>query len=357
MRIACFESRARCFFHRKAIASRGTTCWRAVERKHDDSYILKDFWRSVSHASEITLLRKAMERNVQGIVEVIAFEEVMFNGKLDDIRENIMWDFQVGKPMNLKLLLASLDVVESSADSVSEAALPTPSYSPYPSERVSPVGSTSLSRTRSGGAPQASSGSLNRQNPGSSTGLNTNIESIHAPRPKEFRDSPRPTLPPPEFNRVHTRILMRQGRHLTTFAGNSELLWGFHDAIEGHRSLVENDILHRDISTHNIMLSDPSGRSDGKRGFVIDLDLAVQISSEQPSSAPHGAGIIEFKATGVLRGERHTFRHDLESFFYVFLWMCVVDPRLEWRWTPLSKWATGGMLEVAEAKETCLCRV
>lgn len=68
---------------------------------------------------------------------------------------------------------------------------------------------------------------------------------------------------------------MRQGRNLTTFADTTELLWGFHDAIEGHRSLVENDILHRDISINNIMLSDAGDRTDGKRSFVTDLDLAV----------------------------------------------------------------------------------
>lgn len=28
-------------------------------------------------------------------------------------------------------------------------------------------------------------------------------------------------------------------------------------------------------------------------------------------------------AIGALNGEVHTFRHDLESFFYVFLWICV----------------------------------
>lgn len=131
-RVFCIESKV--FFHRKAFASRGATCWRFAERKYDDRYILKDSWRGVNHASEITVLLKAMERDVQGIVEVIAFEEVIFDGKLDDIRENIMSGLQVGKHMNLKLFLASLDAVESSADSVSRAALHTPSYSPYPLE-------------------------------------------------------------------------------------------------------------------------------------------------------------------------------------------------------------------------------
>lgn len=32
---------------------------------------------------------------------------------------------------------------------------------------------------------------------------------------------------------------------------------------------------------------------------------------------------MEFMAIGTLNSEVHTFRHDLESFFYVFLWICV----------------------------------
>ena len=30
-------------------------------------------------------------------------------------------------------------------------------------------------------------------------------------------------------------------------------------------------------------------------------------------------------AIGVLKGERHTYRHDLESLFYVFLWTIITD--------------------------------
>lgn len=289
-----FQIRSEVFFHRKAIASRGTTCWSVVERGNKAQYILKDSWRSVNRGSEITLLRKAMERGVQGIAEIIAFEEVQFDGKLDDVRGNIMKGLRVGRPMRLKLLPASLDITESTDGTLSEAAPPTPENSPHPPDWVSPVGSTSLSRTRSGAVPRVSSGSLNRQgpplfdspNPPAVSSQKRKSSSIHEPRPKGFQDSPQPPPPPPEFDRVHTRILMRQGRELTTFSGTSELLWGFHDAIQGHRSLVESDILHRDISIDNIMLSDPADRSDGKRGFIIDLDLAVQISSTQPSSAP-----------------------------------------------------------------------
>lgn len=32
---------------------------------------------------------------------------------------------------------------------------------------------------------------------------------------------------------------------------------------------------------------------------------------------------MEFLAIGALCGKAHTYRHDLESFFYVFLWVCI----------------------------------
>ena len=32
---------------------------------------------------------------------------------------------------------------------------------------------------------------------------------------------------------------------------------------------------------------------------------------------------MQFMAIEVLQGKGHTYRHDLESFFYVFIWMCI----------------------------------
>ncbi|PQE05123.1 serine threonine- kinase Sgk2 protein [Rutstroemia sp. NJR-2017a BBW] len=42
-----------------------------------------------------------------------------------------------------------------------------------------------------------------------------------------------------------------------------------------------------------------------------------------PSGARHRTGTMQFMAIEVLEGKGHTYRHDLESFFYVFLWICV----------------------------------
>ncbi|KAL0631052.1 hypothetical protein Q9L58_010091 [Maublancomyces gigas] len=133
------------------------------------------------------------------------------------------------------------------------------------------------------------------------------------------------------FDRIHTRVLTRKGRSITTFTSAHELLCAFYGAIKGHRSLYENGILHRDVSINNIMIAFPDQhRSDGLTGFLIDLDMAIETSDTEPSGAPHRTGTMEFMAIGTLNGEVHTFRHDLESFYYVFLWICVHEqPRTE----------------------------
>lgn len=61
--------------------------------------------------------------------------------------------------------------------------------------------------------------------------------------------------------------------------------------------------------------------ADGFTGMLTDLDLAI-VDGER-TSARHMTGTIEFMAIDVLYGLEHTYKHDLESFFYVLLWICV----------------------------------
>ncbi|RSL42383.1 hypothetical protein CEP54_015501 [Fusarium duplospermum] len=57
--------------------------------------------------------------------------------------------------------------------------------------------------------------------------------------------------------------------------------------------------------------------------FVIDLDLAIKESREAASGAKGKTGTRAFMAIGALLGEQHSFMHDLESFFWVLLWICI----------------------------------
>ena len=56
------------------------------------------------------------------------------------------------------------------------------------------------------------------------------------------------------------------------------------------------------------------------KGFLIDLDMASRASEESNSRAFHRTGTFEFMDIEILmKSSRHSYRHDLESFFYVLL--------------------------------------
>ncbi|KAK3946530.1 kinase-like domain-containing protein [Pseudoneurospora amorphoporcata] len=130
------------------------------------------------------------------------------------------------------------------------------------------------------------------------------------------------------------------------------------DAIKAHQSLyVTGKILHRDISPNNIIITDPE-TADGFKGMLIDLDMA-KAQNSSPSGARQITGTIQFIAIEVLRNINHTYRHDLESFFYVLLWMCAyqswyngfpgdeVTPKK----SSFRLWETGDFDQIAGIKE------
>lgn len=92
--------------------------------------------------------------------------------------------------------------------------------------------------------------------------------------------------------------------------------------------------------------------------MLIDLDLA-KVKDSSPSGARHQTGTMQFMAVEVLRTVDHTYRHDLESFFYVLLWMCA---RQSWsngfagkenrpKESLLRRWEIGSFKYFAAAKE------
>jgi hypothetical protein len=59
-------------------------------------------------------------------------------------------------------------------------------------------------------------------------------------------------------------------------------------------------------------------------GVLIDFDLAIDTTRESSSGATHRTGTFDFMAIDVLEGRvQHNPLHDLESFFYVLLWLCI----------------------------------
>jgi hypothetical protein len=159
-------------------------------------------------------------------------------------------------------------------------------------------------------------------------------------------------------NRIYSCLVVSPaGRVISDFRTIKELLESMQDAIRAHQSLyVAGNILHRDISSNNIIITEPE-RADGFKGMLIDLDLA-KVRDSGPSGARHQTGTMQFMAIEVLRKADHTYRHDLESFFYVLLWMCA---RSSWargfggkgeppRDSILRKWEIGSFKHIANAK-------
>jgi Fungal protein kinase len=248
-------------------------------------------------------------------------EDVFMGGKLDDIRNNIR--------LGLKAKGArSAFTRQRSANAQAILSSHTPV-----TEKV-----TSISRKRS-------SSSLNIRTPKPKRSCSTSPTKVSRNQGSQ--------------NRIHRRVIMRgYGKGLHQASSLTAMLGALEDNITGqyicismlpqwltligHQSLVEHDILHRDVSIGNTMI-----REDEKGGLLIDLDLAIDIGREEPSGAPNKTGTRPFMSIGQLYGFPHSFMDDIESFFWVLFWICVhyngpseKSRRTEfeyWNYAPLSR--------------------
>ncbi|PHH73748.1 hypothetical protein CDD80_3606 [Ophiocordyceps camponoti-rufipedis] len=124
-------------------------------------------------------------------------------------------------------------------------------------------------------------------------------------------------------------VIAPYGRPISHFGSAKELLESMRDAIVAHESLfVRGGILHRDVSPDNILITKPE-HADGFKGILIDLDHAQTNDDQMSYGRNHmPVGTEPFMGLDVLRREEHTYRHDLESFFYCLLWLCA---KIAWR--------------------------
>ncbi|TFK51610.1 hypothetical protein OE88DRAFT_1659736, partial [Heliocybe sulcata] len=127
----------------------------------------------------------------------------------------------------------------------------------------------------------------------------------------------------PRFlERIHSRsIILSIGRPLDLFRSTRELTEAMRSALGGLSHMAENKIMHRDISVNNIMIStDPAAKKDAK-GFVIDPELAAVPGKTDDLS--YITGTFQFLAIERLMGQPgdHEQYHDLESVYWVLLWV------------------------------------
>ena len=308
----------------RAIVCRGTTCY-ATRNGH----VAKFSWTSGKRRPEVDMLKLAEERNVQGVARVVAYRRI---DSIADIRGGLEF------PQSHRFR----------DDAVHFEDLPAAAAS----------SSTSSRKRSSDDSSDNTSGPSKRRSSRQKSKLSQEFNEQQATN--KTRPSLYTTGQDPWEDRIFSCLVVSPaGRVIGDFVTVRELLESMRDAIKAHQSLYTiGDILHRDISSNNILITEPK-LADGFKGILIDLDLA-KLRGSGPSGARHRTGTMQFMAIEVLRKADHTYRHDLESFFYVLLWMCA---RVSWakeairgggktapRESLLRNWEIGSFKDIAIAK-------
>ncbi|KAF4120787.1 Protein kinase domain [Geosmithia morbida] len=301
----------------KAIVCRGTTCYAT-----QDGQVAKFSWVSDKRTPEADLLKLAQERGVEGVPKLVAYD------RITSVRE-----------LRAGLAFPQRHRFRDEDSSFKDLPSTTGQKRRWPPESASD-GAAGSKRCR---LSSQDSGRLQEINSGLSI---KNTPSLHTTDSELWE------------NRVYSCLVVSPaGRVLSQFKTARELLEALRDAIKAHRSLyINGDILHRDVSPNNIIITRPE--TTGFNGMLIDLDQA-KVGDGRPSGAQRQTGTVQFMALEVLRSVDHTYRHDLESFLYVLIWMCA---RQSWnnalsgvgemrpRTDLLRNWEVGSFEEIASTK-------
>jgi hypothetical protein len=129
-----------------------------------------------------------------------------------------------------------------------------------------------------------------------------------------------------------------------------------HSPPAGHYVLWQAGVLHRDVSLGNLMWY--WGENNTLMGVLNDYDLSSLTTAQGPEGNER-TGTVPFMALDLLtekgqRGEvKHLYRHDLESFMWVLVWVSFryKDGQLLPRNSrPFDQWATLPAEECGEKK-------
>ncbi|KZT19627.1 hypothetical protein NEOLEDRAFT_1039253, partial [Neolentinus lepideus HHB14362 ss-1] len=129
----------------------------------------------------------------------------------------------------------------------------------------------------------------------------------------------------------HYRVVLEAiGRSLDMASSSRAMVKAIRDILVGdlrlhfsaHKEAYEKaDILHRDLSYHNIVLI---GDGDDERGILIDRDLPRSLTSLDTDDARvrGRTGTWQFISHALLQDptKKHTIQDDLESSFWTVLW-------------------------------------
>ncbi|KAA1137639.1 hypothetical protein PGTUg99_016914 [Puccinia graminis f. sp. tritici] len=141
------------------------------------------------------------------------------------------------------------------------------------------------------------------------------------------------------INRVHRRLILKDvGQPIWTADSPAALLEALEGCIKGHQALLDAGLLHRDISINNLMINNQTNDPD-RKSFLIDLDVAIAypIANREDSYARTGTKV--FMSVSLLEQENpHDFVDDLESFFWVLIWICIHYPLDQRTQSELTEW-------------------
>ncbi|KAI8947232.1 hypothetical protein F4801DRAFT_605651 [Xylaria longipes] len=276
-------------------------------------YVAKFAWAPAKRMLELDLLKHAKDNKVQGVVKVVAYREIT---SVRDLREGL----EFPERHRVRDTMADKDPHRNSS-------IKNTSGHKRKSSNEGPSNMSSKRRRFSTGQPEAMWHTTNQE----------------------------------WENRIYSCVVVSPaGRVISEFESIKELLESMRDAIRAHQSLyMDGNILHRDISANNTIITN-SDTADGFKGMLIDLDLA-KLLYNSPTEVRQQTSTMQFIAIEVLRRKIHTYRHDLESFFYVLLWMCA---RTSWtkaefkggkndgpvKASKLEKWVKGNFEDIADNK-------
>ncbi|GKZ54720.1 hypothetical protein AnigIFM49718_010539 [Aspergillus niger] len=272
--------------HSACIVGRATTCWKARREgaESETPLVIKDSWQYPERKDEGVLLREATDKQVVNVARYYYHGTVQIQDKDDDtqgaVRKGL--DLRRGRRYRRNTNIATLD------------------FTAEPPKSGHSTSSTRQKRTSSHLTPPGLP--AKRTCPGSQA---TSDDGSNE-------------------NRVH-RCVVVCDYGVPIYKANScaSMLSAVAQCIEGYEPLhTKTGILYGDISTGNLLLNE-EGNSRSWPAFLIDLDLAIEEHRAQPSGAEGRTWTRAFMSIGLLLGEKHSFMHDLESFFWVIFWICI----------------------------------